>query len=628
MTVKNYLLAAALGLTTIAASAQTQTFNFTGGIQTFTVPCGVDTVFIQTWGAQGGSGDPGGGPSNGGTGGLGGYAEGWLLVTPSEVLNIFVGGQGTTPTGGFNGGGNAGAQNAGGGGGASDVRQGGTAASNRVIVGGGGGGGGRGGCEENTGIGGAGGNGGSGGGGNGQNGFDSPQSIGVAGGGAGGLGNGTGGSAGIGCAGFLGQPGVSTASESGAAGGAGQSCCCAVANSIPGGGGGGGGQVGGGGGGGGSAGTTGCNGNSKGGGGGGGGGSSYIGGVLTGATNTGIWLGNGQVTISWNAPTPAATVITGMSMTMCAGGADTLSFSVPSDPNSNFYTWTVDAGLNFLSGQNSNMITVTSIAAGTFTISAVGVNSSCSLTGPADTITVTVNALPSVSLNANPAAICLGGSSTLSAADGSNSYVWNPGNQTGTSIPVSPVTSTTYTAVGTNAAGCVDSSTVTVTVNTPPTVTLGSFGIACLDDGSLTLTGGSPAGGVYSGTTVTGGTFSPSGAGTGTHTITYTYTDVNGCVGSDSSSITVDPCLGLPGHIPAGSIAISPNPAADVVTIMWNANTTVTSIKVMDVTGRVVMTETAINGNTKRLDVSALPAGTYTVSTEGSVKTVQTFVKQ
>jgi hypothetical protein len=278
-------------------------FNFTGGIQTFTVPADVcDSIFIQCWGAQGGAGQIGGNGVSGGNGGLGGYAEGFLIVNPGDVLNIFVGGQGGTPTGGFNGGANGGSTNAGGGGGASDVRVGGTAEANRVITAGGGGGGGRGGCHEAAATGGIGGNGGSGGGGVGADGGDSPTSGGVAGGGKGGnfaSVQGALGAAGIGCSGFLGAPGSSTATGTGGSGGAGQTCCCSSQNSIVGGGGGGGGQIGGGGGGGGSAGTTGCSGNSKGAGGGGGGGSNFTGGVFNGATNTGIWLGNGQVTISY-----------------------------------------------------------------------------------------------------------------------------------------------------------------------------------------------------------------------------------------------------------------------------------------------------------------------------------------
>lgn len=559
MKLNNYLLSAFVGVAAFAATAQAQTttFNFTGGIQTFTVPCGVDTVFVQTWGAQGGSGANGASTSTltqvGGAGGLGGYAEGWLLVNPGDVLNIFVGGQGATPTGGFNGGANGGSQNAGGGGGASDVRVGGTAEADRVITAGGGGGGGRGGCESSLGAGGVGGNGGNavGVGGNGQN---SPTSGGDAGGGFGGnFGSvqGASGAAGVGCGGFLGAPGTAGSGGTGGVGGAGQSCCCFSAGSIPAGGGGGGGQLGGGGGGGGSAGTSGCSGNDKGAGGGGGGGSSYVGGVLNGVTNDGIWLGNGQVSISWADPIPAATNITGTTMSMCAG-ADTLSFSTPSDPLATFYTWTVDSALDFISGQNTNTIMVSGSTPGTYMITAVAVNGTCSFTGPADTIMVTIYA--------------------------------------------------------------------------NPTVTFSVQSIACLSDGAVALSG-APAGGTFSGTAVTGSNFDPSSAGTGNYAITYMYTDSMGCMGSAVDSIMVDPCLGV-SSVQMDAFSVSPNPAVEIVNISWNANATVTSIKVMDVTGRVVMTETAINGTTKQLNVAALPAGTYTVALEGSVKTVQTFVKQ
>ncbi len=82
-------------------------------------------------------------------GGLGGFAEGDLAVTPGQTLEIFVGGQGCVQfsgglgCGGFNGGGDANLPSGsgrGGGGGASDVRVGGTSLNDRVIVAAGGGG--------------------------------------------------------------------------------------------------------------------------------------------------------------------------------------------------------------------------------------------------------------------------------------------------------------------------------------------------------------------------------------------------------------------------------------------------------------------------------------------------------
>jgi len=117
--------------------AQTMTFNVTDSIQTWVVPCGVDSVSVDMAGGQGGSGS-----------GTGGRVQCTYPVTPGTTFNIYVGGQGagsgSGAAGGYNGGGNAGVSNGGsygsGGGGASDIRVGGIALTDRVIVVGGGGG--------------------------------------------------------------------------------------------------------------------------------------------------------------------------------------------------------------------------------------------------------------------------------------------------------------------------------------------------------------------------------------------------------------------------------------------------------------------------------------------------------
>lgn len=133
------------------ASAVTQTFEYAGAPQTFTVPSGVTHIQVDAYGAAGGG--PGGGFSSGG---LGGRATAEIGVTPGEVLQVNVGGAGgdgapmTLIPGGFNGGGdadcsNSGSGGGGAGGGASDIRRdangdGGYALSERLVVGGGGGG--------------------------------------------------------------------------------------------------------------------------------------------------------------------------------------------------------------------------------------------------------------------------------------------------------------------------------------------------------------------------------------------------------------------------------------------------------------------------------------------------------
>lgn len=71
------------------AMAQT-TFNYTGALQTYTVPAGAGGVVIQANGAGGGSG---GNDANGwgGAGGAGARATGTYYIAPGTVLNVAVG---------------------------------------------------------------------------------------------------------------------------------------------------------------------------------------------------------------------------------------------------------------------------------------------------------------------------------------------------------------------------------------------------------------------------------------------------------------------------------------------------------------------------------------------------------
>ena len=126
---------------TARAAASTETFSYTGGEQTFTVPAGVYTVQAVAVGGHGGNGTaPGGSASE---------VTGELSVTPGETLYVEVGGDGgeagRESPGGFNGGG-AGRERGAGGGGASDVRTSpaafGLSPGDRLLVAGGGGGGG------------------------------------------------------------------------------------------------------------------------------------------------------------------------------------------------------------------------------------------------------------------------------------------------------------------------------------------------------------------------------------------------------------------------------------------------------------------------------------------------------
>lgn len=71
-------------------------YRYTGAIQTYTVPCGVDNIRITCYGA---------GRANDGLGGYGGMAEAEFAVTPGDVFDVYVGGNPSGLTGGWPNGG-------------------------------------------------------------------------------------------------------------------------------------------------------------------------------------------------------------------------------------------------------------------------------------------------------------------------------------------------------------------------------------------------------------------------------------------------------------------------------------------------------------------------------------------
>ena len=92
---------------------------------------------------------------------------------------------------------------------------------------------------------------------------------------------------------------------------------------------------------------------------------------------------------------------------------------------------------------------------------------------------------------------------------------------------------------------CSDSDTLSINVDTLPSVSINAFADVCSDQGIVSLSGGTPSGGVFSGTAVSSSqsVFYPSVAGVGLSYISYEYTDANGCMNSASESIRV---VGIP----------------------------------------------------------------------------------
>jgi hypothetical protein len=175
-----------------------------------------------------------------------------------------------------------------------------------------------------------------------------------------------------------------------------------------------------------------------------------------------------------------------------------------------------------------------------FEFNGLGINSNYLITGfpTSDAIA------PGISLTALSATgdICPGGSVELQAS-GAVSYLWSPSGSLSSStdpiVTATPTTSTVYTVTGIDSNGCQDSKTLSIIVNTPPNVSLGSFQSICINEGNIVLSGGAPSGGVYFGTGISNGELDPIVAGAGNSTIYYTYTDIHGCADTASRTIQI-----------------------------------------------------------------------------------------
>ncbi len=149
-------LALAMLASAAPASATTETFNYTGAAQTWTVPAGVTEATFDLYGAQGDGDedtvfDPG----------LGGQATATIAVTRRHLDPGERRWSGVLPPGRLQRRRRGAVDNFGqlgtGGGGASDIRIGGTTLEDRVLVAGGGGGGGGASCSNGSAVGGDGG---------------------------------------------------------------------------------------------------------------------------------------------------------------------------------------------------------------------------------------------------------------------------------------------------------------------------------------------------------------------------------------------------------------------------------------------------------------------------------------
>lgn len=303
--------------------------------------------------------------------------------------------------------------------------------------------------------------------------------------------------------------------------------------------------------------------------------------TVTGITNGCSNTKTVSVTVK-SSPTVAVsntTICRGNSATLLASGATT-------------YSWNT--------GATTASISVTPTTTVSYTVR--GTTNGCANT---KTVSVTVTANPTVAVSS--ATVCRG-TPKIVTASGATTYSWNTGATTA-SISVTPTITTSYTVRGTT-NGCSNTKTVSVNVNSLPNVTLASItSPLCVGGGTVALSG-SPAGGVYSGTGVSGASFNPSVSGAGTFTATYSYTNTNSCSASATRTISVSLCTGIT-EFDNSTITIYPNPVKDVIYVAIDGSISNQAIiELYDAVGKLVIHEQAESIQTA-LNVNALSKGIY-----------------
>lgn len=265
--------------------------------------------------------------------------------------------------------------------------------------------------------------------------------------------------------------------------------------------------------------------------------------------------------------TPTSITITPTQSAFCSANSSstfTTTFNTSSlFPSNPYLTWTAPSGGTFTCNPNphcnSGTASVTGIGTFVYTVSTTAVNG-CTTT---KTVTLTVNPTPTIAVAASPAAVCPGYSTALSAT-GANTYTWTPNStlssSTGANVAATPTANTTYTTTGTDANGCVGSTTTLVSIIPPPsftitptptgncslvasnTICIGSTATLTASDGSLNYTWTASSGGILFGNPVT---VSPA------VTTTYTVIGDNGsCSATQTTSIVVSSCSATGTHLP------------------------------------------------------------------------------
>jgi hypothetical protein len=207
--------------------------------------------------------------------------------------------------------------------------------------------------------------------------------------------------------------------------------------------------------------------------------------------------------------------------------------------------------------------------------------------------------------------LCNGSSLTLDAGNTGATFEWN-NNSTAQTLNVT--TAGTYWVTVTTGPNCFATDTIEVLNDTVPTITGADIVVNC-NTNVCTLSVVNPEPDVVyfwqfcDGNTTTGSVvyFSP----TTSDTCLGTLIVENTC-GADSTEFTlINNTVGIKHQRLAASIQVFPNPAQDLIRIQNNSKQRMSAVKILDLTGRVVLVHNPTKQQLASIDLSSLHNGSY-----------------
>ena len=298
---------------------------------------------------------------------------------------------------------------------------------------------------------------------------------------------------------------------------------------------------------------------------------------------------------------PAKPNVTVNNSSICAGSTATLTAA-----GANTYTWSTSSTANPISASPGSTTS--------YTVTGTNTGTACTNTAVA---TVTVNSLPTVTVNSPT--VCIG-SLVHFTVTGATSYSWS-GGQTTSTVTFLPSFTTTYTVTGTT-GNCKTVQTVTATVDQMPNTIVNDTSLCVGSAMILTATGANTyswSTGALTNTIIT----SPS------TTTSYSVIGYNGtCSLSTACTVSVELCAGLKTNSSQiNSLLIMPNPSNGKFTVSVENNENY-SFTIYNNIGQLIQYVPQVK-NKINIDISKYSKGIYNVlfNFNGEYKNVKVVVE-